>query len=634
MQKIQRQGKILKIVKATGQIEASKLYSRFSTTRETLRKDLLELEEQGLIIRSYGKISKGDENSIKTFLKNNRLLSKKARQLAIEEKLNQKGEIRLSSLAEEFGVTIATIRNDINDLKQHSNILKNHGTALFDHDNPVRLTSPSLNIPLSPRGKKIAKRIINLIKPGDTIYLNRSHLCQHIASILSPESQFSVITDSLDIVEILSHRKFEGDTITLPGVLDIPTRVIKIRHAESLLSQININIAVALFSGFESEQGFYVNSFIEKENLEIILSTARETIVCIESSDIGVAGKILFQIDPFRNRIHEILVDDSDSDKYQSAFNRFKIPVTYCGVDFIRKKSAVSTHKIGFLYTGSNSYYAKTVRESVETAINNHEGLSLIGMSVNDEVSSIIKHLDYMIQEKVECLILYISNFYSGQLIAERCHQAHLKLLSIDISIPNSFFYGVNNSTAASIGSKECTQFIEAHWDRRFDRIISLSDRQAGLSAGFRLEGMIHELQKQFKFEDSMVQHMEFSTLLKLSDKEIYNRLLSACGKRNIFLSFNEKITSKIHPIITNLQSYSENILIGHNYNNRVQSLMEIPDSPLIGCIAFHPENYGRNIIEIIESMVEGREVKLVSYSPLEWISNQSHKSYIQGDIT
>ncbi len=54
MYSIERQSEILKILEGDRRVEVSELSTLFSASRETIRRDLRELEEKGLIHRTHG----------------------------------------------------------------------------------------------------------------------------------------------------------------------------------------------------------------------------------------------------------------------------------------------------------------------------------------------------------------------------------------------------------------------------------------------------------------------------------------------------------------------------------------------------------------------------------------------------
>lgn len=68
---------------------------------------------------------------------------------------------------------------------------------------------------------------------------------------------------------------------------------------------------------------------------------------------------------------------------------------------------------------------------------------------------------------------------------------------------------------------------------------------------------------------------------------------------------------------------YPENIIIiGHNYNDRIKSLMHAPGSRLLGCVHYHPEEYGEQLLDLIRSYEQLNTIPPFRYSTLTWINN------------
>jgi DeoR/GlpR family transcriptional regulator of sugar metabolism len=54
MYSVQRQSLILELLEKEGEVDVNKLADRLSSSRETIRRDLKELESSGLLQRTHG----------------------------------------------------------------------------------------------------------------------------------------------------------------------------------------------------------------------------------------------------------------------------------------------------------------------------------------------------------------------------------------------------------------------------------------------------------------------------------------------------------------------------------------------------------------------------------------------------
>ena len=63
MYSIERKAEIIKILEKTGRVEVIELYNLFHTSKETIRRDLREMEADYLLKRTHGGAVKYDQNS-------------------------------------------------------------------------------------------------------------------------------------------------------------------------------------------------------------------------------------------------------------------------------------------------------------------------------------------------------------------------------------------------------------------------------------------------------------------------------------------------------------------------------------------------------------------------------------------
>ncbi len=122
----------------------------------------------------------------------------------IEEIIQKNKSVMVLELAKQFDVTTETIRGDLEKLEKQGVLVRTYGGAT--------LVEGSLSdIPLSDRevinfeGKqRIGKRAAKLIKDGETVFLDASTSCLHIARNIKDKKSLTVITNSERIVNELA----------------------------------------------------------------------------------------------------------------------------------------------------------------------------------------------------------------------------------------------------------------------------------------------------------------------------------------------------------------------------------------------------------------------------------------------
>ncbi|MBO5060045.1 MAG: DeoR/GlpR transcriptional regulator [Clostridia bacterium] len=122
----------------------------------------------------------------------------------IEELIQKNKSVLVPELAKQFDVTTETIRGDLEKLEKQGVLVRTYGGAML-------VEGSESDIPVSDRevinyeGKgRIGKRAAKIIKDGETVFLDASTSCLHIARNIKEKKSLTVITNSERIINELS----------------------------------------------------------------------------------------------------------------------------------------------------------------------------------------------------------------------------------------------------------------------------------------------------------------------------------------------------------------------------------------------------------------------------------------------
>jgi len=117
--------------------------------------------------------------------------------------VREQGSYRVSDLAEEFGVTLETIRRDIAPLADSGQLIKLHGYVSMPQD--AALPPFQARMQENPETKaRIARALAKLIEDDASVMIEAGSTINHIAKSLAVKSGLTVITNSLEVARILS----------------------------------------------------------------------------------------------------------------------------------------------------------------------------------------------------------------------------------------------------------------------------------------------------------------------------------------------------------------------------------------------------------------------------------------------
>ena len=127
----------------------------------------------------------------------------KERHAQIIAKLNLEGQVRVKNLSQDFCVTEDCIRKDLTYLEKQGRLKRVHGGATQIRKNPHTPHVVERMSVCSEEKKEIAKKAIELIEPGTTVFLGISTICLEIAKLIyQKDLRITLVTNMVDIMKM------------------------------------------------------------------------------------------------------------------------------------------------------------------------------------------------------------------------------------------------------------------------------------------------------------------------------------------------------------------------------------------------------------------------------------------------
>ncbi len=233
-----------------------------------------------------------------------------ARQKMIENIAVRDGEVIISKVAKELGVSIETIRRDINVMCTKNLLVKVHGGA-------VPAQAPVSEAAYSQRKKsnnaiknRIGAAAAALIKSNQVVAFSTGSTMEAVASHIKGVRELTVLTNSLPIGQALSDMgergEFDGKVILFGGQLH-PTE--RLTFGTSVAEQISKYFADIVFISAAAicENGLMTTGTDEGNIIRRLAQCGSKVVLVIESKKIGKRSVYRYgDLDS----VHTILTDD------------------------------------------------------------------------------------------------------------------------------------------------------------------------------------------------------------------------------------------------------------------------------------------------------------------------------------
>ena len=245
----ERQMQILQLLNKNGAMKTLDLANYFHVSRETMRRDLMTLTEQGLIDKWFGGVICSDHLSQHPFLYED---MKTWFQNSLKDSP--------ASSKKELDIPAASAKTEEND-------------------------SSSLKT-------QIARKALSLISPGSTIFLDNGEISLCLAKLLSRLSGYTIITASIPVVNICMAT--QNRVIICGGVVAPQVQASAGTSAADFLNQLNMDAAVFESEGFQAGSGPTSSDLDYSQVQKAALQNARLRIVLAESSKAGYSSLTQF----------------------------------------------------------------------------------------------------------------------------------------------------------------------------------------------------------------------------------------------------------------------------------------------------------------------------------------------------
>lgn len=217
------------------------------------------------------------------------MISIAERHKIIKEQLQLNGYVRVQDLAEQLGVTGATIRKDLRILESQNILIRTHGSA-----SPVKphVMDISVDVKASQnRDKKIiiAQAAQELITPDDAIILASGSSVTAFAEILTPVNMINVVTPSLGIALILNEKE-NVKVILLGGEMYKNSLSVRGSYTEAGLVNVSCSKLFIGCDGINLETGITCSNLAEASLTTAMMKSCTQTVVLADSSKFGRRG--------------------------------------------------------------------------------------------------------------------------------------------------------------------------------------------------------------------------------------------------------------------------------------------------------------------------------------------------------
>ena len=205
------------------------------------------------------------------------------RQIKLLDMVRTHGSASVEQLADQLGVTLQTVRRDVQRLAETGLLTRFHGGVRVPGSTVENLAHQQRES-LNAEGKaRIARAVARRVPNGCSLILNIGTTTEAIARALLHHKRLRVITNNLNVAAILCGNT-DCEVIVAGGVVRPRDRGIVGEAALDFIRQFKVDIALIGISGIEPDGSLRDFDYREVRVAQTIIAQAREVWLAADSS--------------------------------------------------------------------------------------------------------------------------------------------------------------------------------------------------------------------------------------------------------------------------------------------------------------------------------------------------------------
>jgi len=232
------------------------------------------------------------------------------RQRQILSLLGRQGRLSVAEIVEQFSISEATARRDLETLASQGKVQRVHGGVMAVEKAPPELPILERKTEQADEKEGIGRAAAGLVRDGEAIFLGSGTTVLEVARNLRERKQLTVVTNSLPVLNVLAGQK--GITVISLGGMLRESELSFIGHiTEQALAELRVDRVFMGTRGLSLEHGLTNDYLPETLTDRAILKVGREVIIVADYSKINrVSTAMLAPLD-----VMKTLVTDANADK-------------------------------------------------------------------------------------------------------------------------------------------------------------------------------------------------------------------------------------------------------------------------------------------------------------------------------
>jgi ribose transport system substrate-binding protein len=266
-------------------------------------------------------------------------------------------------------------------------------------------------------------------------------------------------------------------------------------------------------------------------------------------------------------------------------------------------------YRLGYAAQGTDYQFSKEVSTSLQRAAT-AQGIELICVDNRYNAKIAQRNADVLVREKVDLVIEFQTDDHVAPIVAAKYRTAGIPLIALEVPHPGATYFGANNYEAGLIGGRHLGRWAKQQRCSEADEIIFIALDRAGNLPKMRLTGMLVGMKEVYPaLENCRVTYLDGDGKLGESFEIMRRHLRSSRSRRFLVGAINDPSALGALRAMHEAGRSEACAVMGQNASPEGRAELRLPNTRLIGSVAYFPEKYGADIVAVALDILHRRPV-------------------------
>jgi ribose transport system substrate-binding protein len=266
-------------------------------------------------------------------------------------------------------------------------------------------------------------------------------------------------------------------------------------------------------------------------------------------------------------------------------------------------------YRLGYAAQGPDYQFCTEISTGLQRAAA-AEGMELICLDNRYSAKIAQRNADIFVREKVDLVIEFQTDEQVAPIVAAKYREANIPLIALEIPHPGATYFGANNYEAGLIGGRYLGRWAKQQWQSNVDEIILITLERAGSLPRIRLTGMLNGMRDTCPpLDQAPVTYIDGDGKMADSFEAMRRRLRTTRAKRLLVGAINDPSALGALRAFQEAGRASSCAIMGQNASPEGRAELREPGTRLIGSVAYFPEKYGPEIVNVALDLLHRRAV-------------------------